>query len=67
MNNKKKTIKMIDVPMGWACGFPKPFPEDVQDVKKWLLDNGYPKSLMASMGDDFSFRIFESPNHKNKK
>lgn len=50
---------MIDPPMGWACGFPKEFPDGVTDVKKWLVDNGYPESLIITLGEGFHYRIIE--------
>ena len=34
---------MIDPPSGWKYGFPKELPEDVEDIKQWLIDNGYPE------------------------
>lgn len=30
-------MKMIDPPSGWLYGFPKPIPDDVKDVKEWLI------------------------------
>lgn len=33
----------IDPPSGWKYGFPKEIPDNVIDVKRWLLDNGYPE------------------------
>ena len=52
-------IKMIDPPSGYLYGFPKPIPEDVKDVKQWLLDNGYPQSQMDKLGEYFYCRYFE--------
>lgn len=63
---QSKVIQLIDPPMGWACGFPKVLPDGVEDVKKWLVDNGYPESLIKTMGADFSYRIIEKSNHKTK-
>ena len=37
-------MKYIDPPSGWRFGFPKEFPDDVEDVNKWLVENGYPQS-----------------------
>lgn len=33
----------IDPPSGWRFGFPKPVPDDVQDLRQWLIDEGYPE------------------------
>lgn len=38
-----KTIKIVDPPSGWAYGFPKPLPDDVTDLEKWLIEQGYPE------------------------
>lgn len=63
---QSRVIKLIDPPMGWACGFPKEFPDGVTDVKKWLVDNGYPESLINTLGEGFHYRIIEKSNHKTK-
>lgn len=34
---------MIDPPSGWKYGFPKELPQDVQDIRQWFIDNGYPE------------------------
>ena len=34
----------IDPPSGWMYGFPKEFPDGIEDVNKWLAENGYPQS-----------------------
>ena len=34
---------MIDPPSGWMYGFPKELPDGVKDLRKWLVDNGYPE------------------------
>lgn len=33
----------IDPPSGWKYGFPKILPADVTDIRRWLIDNGYPE------------------------
>jgi hypothetical protein len=50
---------MIDPPMGWMYGFPKPAPKglDVAEIKEWLAKNGYPKKLI---NDDLHYRFFET-------
>lgn len=34
---------MIDPPSGWKYGFPKQLPENVKDLRQWLIDEGYPE------------------------
>ena len=51
-------IKIIDPPSGWRYGFPKPIPEDIKDIKQWLIDNGYPEKEIENMGDDFWYRCW---------
>jgi hypothetical protein len=44
-------VLMIDPPEGWKYGFPKPVPEEYHtlgddfDLKRWLVDEGYPQQL----------------------
>jgi hypothetical protein len=33
----------IDPPQGWKYGFPKVLPLYVEDIGKWLVENGYPE------------------------
>jgi len=54
--------KMIDPPSGWMFGFPKEIPKDVTDVKKWLVENGYPQAEIDSFDDMFVCRFWEEPN-----
>ena len=35
--------KIIDPPQGWRYGFPKVLPDDVKDLRAWLLEQGYPE------------------------
>ena len=35
---------MIDPPRGWKFGFPKELPDDVKDLRSWLVENGYPEN-----------------------
>lgn len=37
------TRTIIDPPTGWKYGFPKPIPEDVRDLRAWLVEQGYPE------------------------
>ena len=36
--------RLIDPASGWKYGFPKECPVDVDDIRQWLIDNGYPES-----------------------
>lgn len=38
------TKYLIDPPSGWRYGFPKELPENVTDLRQWLIDNGYPET-----------------------
>lgn len=38
------TKYLIDPPSGWKYGFPKELPENVTDLRQWLIDNGYPET-----------------------
>ena len=51
-------IKMIDPPSGHQYGFPKEIPENVKDVKKWLIENGYPEKEIDDMGENFMYRCW---------
>ena len=33
----------IDPPSGWKYGFPKELPEGIEDLRAWLIENGYPE------------------------
>ena len=55
------TQKLIDPPEGWKYGFPKKLPlafnvDDADNLKEWLIDNGYPTSLIS---DKFRCRVWE--------
>lgn len=55
---------VIDPPEGWRYGFPKVIPDDVQDERKWLVENGYPqeeidKLANSKYGDLFYCRYWE--------
>lgn len=50
---------MIDPPSGWHYGFPKPIPRDVDNVKEWLVQNGYPQELIDKLGEWFICRYWE--------
>jgi hypothetical protein len=59
MKNNPNKILMIDPPHGSLYGFPKELPEDVEDIYKWLIENGYPRHIINNAGDDFQYRVFE--------
>ena len=44
---------MIDPPSGWKYGFPKTIPDGVTDHRAWLIENGYPSSLIDEFGEHF--------------
>ncbi len=50
---------MIDPPSGWKYGFPKPIPDEIKDVRPWLIENGYPQSLIDELGEHFYCRYWE--------
>lgn len=35
---------MIDPPRGWKYGFPKELPDDIEDIRSWFIENGYPET-----------------------
>lgn len=55
----KKTVRMIDPPSGWKYGFPKPIPNDVENVLEWLIREGYPEKEIKACGDHFYCRYWE--------
>jgi hypothetical protein len=52
----KPKRKMIDPPSGWKYGFPKAIPEDVENTRDWLIQNGYPQAEIDKLGDSFFVR-----------
>lgn len=58
-------IKYIDPPSGWRYGFPKALPNpEPEDINQWLVENGYPKSLIESFGDFFFCRFWTEDDTK---
>jgi hypothetical protein len=49
-------VKYIDPPSGWKYGFPKIIPDSVEDVRAWLIENGYPEKEIISCGNYFHCR-----------
>ncbi len=55
-------MKFIDPPSGWKYGFPKVIPKDADDLRKWLLEEGYPQWEIDSYGEYFYCRFWETPD-----
>jgi hypothetical protein len=53
---EEEVLHMIDPPSGWQYGFPKALPDDVTDVMRWLVENGYPQKEIDSCGRYFNCR-----------
>lgn len=49
----KKKVIMFDPPSGWKYGFPKPIPDNCEDVLAWIVAEGYPQKEIDRMGDYF--------------
>lgn len=50
----------VDPPSGWQYNFPKIWDkEQYPDFEKWLVDNGYPQSLINKLGDRFVCRFWQ--------
>lgn len=56
---------IIDPPGGWKYGFPKPLPKGVEDVNKWLVENGYPEEEIKKYGEHFYCRYWSQPQENN--
>lgn len=57
---------MIDPPSGWRYGFPKIIPPEHQSrTLEWLVEQGYPQKLIDQLGDNFSCRYWNEPEHKD--
>lgn len=52
-------VTICDPPSGWRYGFPKPIPDEVENLKEWLLSEGYPEFEFDKMGDHFYCRYWE--------
>jgi hypothetical protein len=52
-------VRMIDPPSGWKYGFPKVFPEGVDDAAEWLVANGYPQWEIDACGAHFYVSVWE--------
>lgn len=55
-------MTIIDPPKGWMYGFPKPIPQNrLKDSTAWLIEEGYPESLIEEYGEYFYCRYWEEP------
>ena len=50
---------MCDPPSGWKYGFPKEQPDNVTDVRAWLVQEGYPQEEIDKCGEHFWLRYWE--------
>jgi hypothetical protein len=59
-DSPKKLI--VDPPSGWKYGFPKQYFKNKISSKKelndWLVEEGYPNSIIESFGDAFPVRFW---------
>jgi hypothetical protein len=47
----------VDPPSGWKYGFPKIWDRDKNpNMYEWLIQEGYPKTLIESLGKQFYVR-----------
>ena len=59
-------MRYIDPPSGWKFGFPKPIPNDIKNVREWLIQNGYPQELIDEFGEHFYCNYYEKPDEDTK-
>jgi len=53
-------VMVCDPPSGWKYGFPKPIPKEVgEDIRPWLLSEGYPQFEIDAYGEHFYVRYWE--------
>lgn len=61
-------LTYIDPPEGWRYGFPKAIPEDrlkgIGNITAWLLEQGYPKTVVDSYGAYFYYRTWQEENNE---
>lgn len=66
MSHKTERL-MIDPPSGWAYGFPKVIPPEHQGrINEWLVEQGYPQSIIDKMGDYFYCRYWNEPEGEDE-
>lgn len=53
---------IIDPPNGWRYGFPKPYfklhVNDLDELRQWLVSEGYPQSEIDLCGNYFPVRYW---------
>ncbi len=63
-------VTYIDPPEGWRHGFPKAIPDDIMQgigsIKSWLLEQGYPKTVMDNYGAHFFYRTWREEINPNE-
>ena len=53
------TIVWVDPPSGWKYGFPKMYDNQKNpDFFKWMVDNGYPQSIIDRNPDGLDCRMW---------
>jgi hypothetical protein len=60
-------VTYIDPPSGWKYGFPKVLPRNVVDVKKWLIEQGYPQSEIDSCDEHFHYRSWNQEENVDEQ
>ena len=56
----------VDPPSGWKYGFPKIATEkDQNNINEWLIANGYPRTLIDELGEQFFIRCWEENEKQN--
>ena len=51
-------VTWIDPPSGWKYGFPKTW-DGKSNIMEWLVQNGYPKKEIDSLGNNFFYRAWQ--------
>lgn len=63
MMKETESVLMVDPPSGWRYGFPKPYFKnavtDENELKMWLLSEGYPQKEIDSCGKMFPVRYWQ--------
>lgn len=61
-------VTYIDPPSGWRYGFPKAIPDPKpEDMRKWLVENGYPQWEIDKMGKNFYCRYWQGDQDEQEK
>jgi hypothetical protein len=61
-NDIEDSVIICDPPSGWKYGFPKVIPEEIDNdnLRKWLLDNGYPQHELDKFPDYLPCRFWRT-------